>query len=315
MASPGREITFAATSSRDRGRVLLVAEEPLELVHEALTKTGVEIVGVSRGTAALVSMQRSRPDLVIASTSIKGIRPSELARMLVHTQDGVPLILVGSEESTVDRRSASLALGAFDYFHLPSELHLLTARAGQLIELRQRMNRLRAEADLDYLTGLSNRRRFRRALTREVERWRRYGVPCALLLLDIDHLKVINDTFGHASGDVVIRQVAKTLLSVSRQTDTPARLGGEEFALLLAGTTGDRAQIAADRLRELIAHQAVEGVGLATVSIGVAACPEHANSERTLYTAGDSALYIAKNQGRNRVAVATLLQENLPGVD
>ena len=314
MSAPGRDRRVVDRGARDRGRALLIAEEPLDLVSEALKGTGVEIVDVSRGTAALIALQRSRPDIVIACTAIKGIRTAELARMLTHTQDGAPLILVGTQDSTVDRRSASFALGAFDYFQLPSEIHLLTARARQLIELRQSMNRLRAEADLDYLTGLANRRRFRRALMREVERWRRYGVPCALLLLDIDHLKVTNDAYGHACGDLVIRQIAKTLLSVSRDNDTPARLGGEEFALLLAGTSGEKAQLAAGRLCTLISHQPVEGVGIATVSIGVAACPEHANSERTLYTACDSALYVAKNEGRNRVAVASLLQEKLPGV-
>ena len=314
MSAPGRNRRVVNNEARDRGRALLIAEEPLELVSATLKRSGMEIVGVSRGTAALISLQRSRPDIVIACTAIRGIRTAELARMLAHTQEGVPLILVGAEDSTVDRRSASFALGAVDYFQLPSEIHLLTARAGQLIELTKLMNRLRAEADLDYLTGLANRRRFRRALAREVERWRRYSVPCALLLLDIDHLKVTNDTYGHAGGDLVIRQIAKTLLAVSRANDTAARLGGEEFALLLAGTSGDKAQLAAERLRTLIAHQPVDGVGIATVSIGVAACPEHANSERTLYTAGDSALYLAKNEGRNRVAVASLMQEKLPGV-
>src|SRR5205807_3430464 len=122
-----------------------------------------------------------------------------------------------------------LEQGAFDYFQVPAEIELLVARTRQLVQLRQLFERLRAEADLDYLTGLANRRRFRRALKREVERWHRYGVPCALLLLDIDHLKTINDTYGHDGGDRVIRQIANVLLSVSRDTDTAARLGGEEF--------------------------------------------------------------------------------------
>ena len=103
-----------------------------------------------------------------------------------------------------------------------------------IVTLRQTMERLRSEADLDHLTGLANRRRFRVALNREVERWRRYGVPCALLLLDIDHMKAINDRFGHPTGDSVIRQIASVLTKVLRDNDTAARLGGEEFALLLA---------------------------------------------------------------------------------
>jgi diguanylate cyclase (GGDEF)-like protein len=180
--------------------------------------------------------------------------------------------------------------------------------------VRQTVERLRSEADLDHLTGLANRRRFRVALNREVERWRRYGVPCALLLLDIDHMKAINDRFGHPAGDLVIRQIADVLTKVLRDNDTAARLGGEEFALLLASVDGGKAAAAAERLRAILAEQTIPEVGNFSVSIGVAGCPAHATSERTLYAASDQALYVAKNEGRDRVAVAPLLQEKLPGV-
>jgi diguanylate cyclase (GGDEF)-like protein len=173
---------------------------------------------------------------------------------------------------------------------------------------------LRSEADLDALTGLANRRRFRTALNREVERWRRYSVPCALLLLDIDYMKAINDRFGHPTGDLVIRHIANVLSGVSRDNDTAARLGGEEFALLLANISSEKGVQAAERLRAALAEQALEGVGAITVSIGVAGCPANATSDRALYAASDRALYVAKNEGRNRVAVAPLLQEKLPGV-
>jgi diguanylate cyclase (GGDEF)-like protein len=299
---------------RDRGRVLLIADQHLDLLNTTLAGAGFEIVEVSRSPAALVSLQRSRPHIVVAAIAMKGMTMTELGRMLNQVQEGIPLLLVGVETSTIARRLEALQSGAADYFQIPTELSLLAERARQLLEQRQLVDRLRADADLDYLTGLSNRRRFRKALGREVERWRRYGVPCALLMLDIDHLKVINDQHGHPVGDVVIRHIANTLLAVSRENDTPARLGGEEFALLLAGISGEKAALAAERLLLGIADRPVEGVGQVTVSIGVAACPLHANSERTLYAAGDRALYVAKNEGRNRVAVAALVQENLPGV-
>jgi diguanylate cyclase (GGDEF)-like protein len=234
--------------------------------------------------------------------------------MLSNSDDGIPLVLVGSDTSTIDRRREALLAGAFDYFQLPAELDLLVERTQQLVAIRQRIDDLRADADLDHLTGLANRRRFRVALQREVERWRRYGVPCALLLIDIDHLKKINDKFGHPAGDAVIRQIAQTVKEVSRDNDTPARMGGEEFALLLAGIDAEKATIAADRLRDVLRRRTVEGVGNVTVSIGVAACPNSANSERGLYSASDAALYVAKNSGRDRVSVAPLLQEKLPGV-
>jgi diguanylate cyclase (GGDEF)-like protein len=302
------------TASRNSPRVLLITDDPQVPLRASLESAGLEVVGVCTGAAALISLQRSRPQLVIASTATRGISSGELARMLGQTRDGAFLILVGAEPSTFERRQAALAAGAFDYFQLPEEFELLALRSGQLIKLRQAMDRLRAEADLDHLTGLANRRRFRVALAREVERWRRYGVPCALLLLDIDYMKAINDKYGHPAGDVVIREIAATLARVSRNNDTAARLGGEEFALLFAGIGDTKAELAAKRLLTILAEQHVEGVGNISVSIGVAACPAHADSERALYAASDRALYVAKNEGRKRVAIAPLMQEKLPGV-
>jgi diguanylate cyclase (GGDEF)-like protein len=241
---------------------------------------------------------------VIANLSAKGLSERELARTLSGMHDELPLLLTGSDKGTVERRLAALALGAFDYFQLPVELNLLTQRIKQLVALRLKIERLKADADLDPLTGLANRRRFRKALTNEVERWRRYGVPCALLTVDIDHLKAINDKYGHTAGDAAIQHVGQFLESVSRDSDTAARLGGEEFALLMPGLTLDQAVAAAERLRAALVQQHVEGIGQVTVSIGVATCPTHADSERSLYAASDRALYVAKNEGRNRVAVA-----------
>lgn len=309
-----RQTSTATAAARERGRVLIITEEFNVEYRMALESAGLEIVGITAGAAALVSLTRARPHLVIASVPTRTLSTSELARMLIQTDDGVPLILVGNEVSTSQRRHQALSEGAFDYFQVPAEVESLILRVKQMVLLRQTMERLRSEADLDHLTGLANRRRFRKALTGEVERWRRYGVPCALLMLDIDHMKAINDRFGHPAGDIVIRQIAKILTDVSRDNDTAARLGGEEFALLLSGVDARKAAVAAERLRSILAEQTVPEVGRISVSIGVAACPASADSDRALYSASDRALYVAKNEGRNRVAVAPLLQEKLPGV-
>jgi diguanylate cyclase (GGDEF)-like protein len=294
--------------------VLLVTDDEQPLLVDRFHAKGIEVVGVSTATAAIVSLQRTRPHLVVANPLAKGLSVNELARMLEQSDDGIPLVLAGSSPANYENRLAALNEGAFDYFELPIELDLLVKRSEQLITLRQKIDRLRSDADLDSLTGLANRRRFRVALVREVERWRRYGVPCALLLLDIDHLKKINDQFGHPAGDLVIRQIAQTLSEVSRDNDTAARLGGEEFALLLAGIDVEKASAAAERLRDVISRKTFEGVGTVTVSIGVSGCPASGTAERALYTASDQALYVAKNGGRNRVAVAPPLQDKLPGV-
>jgi diguanylate cyclase (GGDEF)-like protein len=293
--------------------VLLIADDRTQFV-ENLNDRGIDVFGVSNGTAAIVSLTRTRPHLVIADATTRGLRIRELAKMLAQAEDGIPLLLAGAEPSSVAVRRAAILEGAFDYFSLPDEVELLVERTQQLVLLRQKIDRLRADADLDSLTGLANRRRFRVALARELERWRRYRVPCALLMLDIDHLKLVNDMYGHPVGDSVIRQIAQTLREVSRDNDTAARLGGEEFGLLLAGVDLDRAVSAAERLRAVLSSKRVEGVGTVTVSIGVAGCPENATSERALYSASDEALYVSKNSGRDRVSVAPPLQEKLPGV-
>ena len=313
MSARAEKRNLAKPNDRLRGRVLLIADDRTQFV-ESLNDRGIDVFGVSNGTAAIVSLTRTRPHLVIADATTRGLRIRELAKMLAQAEDGIPLLLAGAEPSGVAVRRAAMLEGAFDYFSLPAEVDLLVERTQQLVLLRQKIDRLRADADLDSLTGLANRRRFRVALARELERWRRYRVPCALLMLDIDHLKLVNDKFGHPVGDSVIRQIAQTLREVSRDNDTAARLGGEEFGLLLAGVDLNRAVSAAERLRAVLSSKRVEGVGTVTVSIGVAGCPENATSERALYSASDEALYVSKNSGRDRVSVAPPLQEKLPGV-
>ena len=166
--------------ARDQGRVLLVTDEPARAAYStALERAGLTVVGIAGGVAALISLRRTRPHIVVIDVNLRGIRAEELARSLTQTEDSVAVILVGDEAATNARRGAAIATGAFDYFQMPADLSLLIARAEQLVALKQVMDRLRAEADRDYLTGLVNRRRFRTALGQEVERWRRYSVPCA----------------------------------------------------------------------------------------------------------------------------------------
>ncbi|HEX8557274.1 MAG TPA: GGDEF domain-containing response regulator [Pyrinomonadaceae bacterium] len=291
--------------TRDQGRLLLVTDDPRVGEHAAgLEARGFFVAGVEGGAKALVALQRTRPHVVVADSALKGISAAELTRMLSATQTAVPVVIVGREPSTPERRGAAMESGASDYFRLPEEFALLAARAGQLVAHRLTIERLRAEADQDYLTGLANRRRFRKALGQEVERWRRYQSPCALLLFDIDHMKRVNDTFGHPAGDRAIRFVADVLAELSRDNDTAARLGGEEFALLLAGAAGDRAFAAAERVRLAVAERPLPEVGGVSVSVGVAACPSNARSERELFSAADAALYRAKRAGRNRTVAA-----------
>ncbi|MHC1761947.1 MAG: GGDEF domain-containing protein [Negativicutes bacterium] len=160
----------------------------------------------------------------------------------------------------------------------------------------------------DSLTGLSNRRHVLETGGRMMESYRRYQRPLALLMLDIDHFKKINDTYGHAAGDLVLVQLADVLRSILRAADLCGRFGGEEFVCLLPETSEPEALILAERLRGKLAEQSVSaeaGEVFFTVSIGVSvAQPEDINIGRLIQRA-DLALYEAKRAGRNRICLQT----------
>jgi diguanylate cyclase (GGDEF)-like protein len=159
-------------------------------------------------------------------------------------------------------------------------------------------------ATTDGMTGIYNRRHFLTLADREWERASRYGRPLAFLMIDIDHFKRINDQHGHEVGDQVIMQVAKLATGCKRTIDVLARIGGEEFALLLPETNLKEAMIAAERLREQVAAGPLVGVPAAisaTVSIGVAEVWRSSHGIADVMRAADQALYEAKRRGRNLV--------------
>jgi diguanylate cyclase len=160
----------------------------------------------------------------------------------------------------------------------------------------------------DALTGLANRRQFEVAISREIDRVARAGEPALLLVLDIDHFKKVNDTHGHAAGDLVIQSVAAALQDCVRPMDTVARVGGEEFAIILPNCPPAFGQTVAERIRNKVASQPVALVGGAalavTVSVGGAFAPQWVRSSPTLWMdRADQQLYRAKAEGRNRTCL------------
>jgi diguanylate cyclase (GGDEF)-like protein len=161
-------------------------------------------------------------------------------------------------------------------------------------------------AHVDALTQLANRRRLDEDLRTELERARRYGRPLGLIMLDIDHFKVLNDTYGHQHGDEVLRLLAATLTATLRGSDTAYRYGGEELCIVVRESDAGQTRELAERLRAELAHVFVGDAGFArvTASFGVAATPDHADTPAGLLAAADRALYAAKGNGRDRVEVA-----------
>ena len=161
-------------------------------------------------------------------------------------------------------------------------------------------------ASTDELTGLSNRRRFTEAFRLEMARVRRTSQPLSLAMFDVDHLKRINDSHGHPAGDAAIRHVSDALRRGRRETDITARLGGEEFAILMPNTDRMGAVKAAERIRHELSESSIPVVGSVTVSIGVAAAPEETSDEQALLRIADERLYAAKAAGRNQVCYLSL---------
>ena len=165
--------------------------------------------------------------------------------------------------------------------------------------------KLQQMATRDGLTGLFNRRQFNLMLEDSFARHTRYDRPVSLLMIDIDHFKQVNDTYGHPAGDVVLVELGKRLTLQAREIDRVCRYGGEEFVVLLPETDSAGAQVIAQRLCEAMADEQWDlGDGTqisVTVSIGVASCPDHVGTSQALLTAADKALYAAKESGRNRV--------------
>ena len=192
-----------------------------------------------------------------------------------------------------------------------SDLSLKNTFAGQIglsianIRLREA---LRSQSIIDALTGLFNRRYLEEILEREVRRATRSEQPVGVMMLDLDHFKNFNDTYGHEAGDAVLREAAAFLKRSVRAEDIVCRFGGEEFVIILpladANATQGRAERIRSKVHELTVLHEGKSVGAVTVSVGVAALPAHGESSKALLEAADAALYRAKREGRDRVVMA-----------
>lgn len=175
--------------------------------------------------------------------------------------------------------------------------------------LKSAFAQIEALATHDHLTGLPNRRVFDERLDSEAARSRRYGHPFGLIILDLDKFKTINDTYGHPFGDEVLRYVARMIEVSIRETDVPARIGGEEFAVILPETSFDDVNAVAEKLRHAVAEHGVRAENVPdmvriTLSAGAACSAGHLVTPDAMLNAADAALYRSKTEGRNRITVA-----------
>ena len=193
-----------------------------------------------------------------------------------------------------------------------TEADFLTTYAQQIevaITIADLFETVKSQAVTDSLTGLYNRRYFEECLTREVTRAQRQNQPFSIIGLDLDFLKKINDVHGHAYGDLAIKTIADILKKNARSIDIAARMGGEEFNLLLPGIDSKGAMIAAERIRKAIEVEEIETIGHITASVGVATYLEHSDNIDEVMELTDQAMYMSKRNGRNQVTLAKPITE------
>ena len=310
-----------------RPRVLLVLESPGEsaALVDALAHHGFEATAVPRARDALRRLSGPRrPEAVVVDSALSDVDGSAAARAMkdLLPDEFLPILLLCG--GGVDARVRGLLDGADDAVAAPCATSELAARLTALLRITAREDGLRlANAELerlsitDPLTGLFNRRYFRYRLEQELERSRRHGAPVALMLLDLDHFKRVNDLYGHGAGDVALRALADLLGRELRRVDVCARWGGEEFAVLLPDTDQRGAAVVAERvLRAVRTHlrfsaPPVHGPARrlehfrVTASAGVAVHASAGTADAdALLAAADAALYGAKSEGRDRACFA-----------
>lgn len=301
--------------STPSARVLVVDDDSLqrELIARSLSVSGYVVDTAANGREALERVRLSRPDVVVTDSEMPVMDGITLCRLikgneLIHST----YVIFLSAHGATNAKVTALDVGADDYLVKPADENELRARVRAGLRLQRALADLEAKNELlerlaltDALTGLANRRAFEEALSTETARATRHGKPLSLLFLDLDHFKNVNDQHGHAVGDEVLSAVSDLLKRLGRRGDMTARIGGEEFAVLLPQTSLSQAKLVAERIRVALEASPVgrtKPVKM-TTSIGCASYDGNGDMpSSTLLRVADEALYRAKQDGRNRVA-------------
>jgi diguanylate cyclase (GGDEF)-like protein len=255
------------------------------------------VSGASEHVEVMEGLARSAVETGQPTAGHAGDPPVEVvAYPLGHDDEVLGAVVVGDPEGGTFSTEARAALVA------------LSRQAGTAVHNVQDHRETQRLSVTDPLTGAGNFRHLSTTLAREVERALRFDRPLSVLMLDLDHFKEVNDTWGHARGDTVLRELARRLGDCVREVDTVARYGGEEFALVLPETDLEGAEMVAQRVVESVGSEPFTApdapLVAVTVSVGVAAFPLHGHNAGDVMRAADRALYAAKSSGRNQWCTA-----------
>jgi diguanylate cyclase (GGDEF)-like protein len=291
----------------------------LKVIAKILEQGGYETTFASSGQQALDRIPFAKPDLILLDLMMPDITGLDVCKQLKSKPDlaEIPIIFLTASTER-EHLLEAFEKGAVDYVTKPFHSQELLARVRTHLELkhsREQLKKLLQEqreliqelerlATTDPLTGVLNRRHLFTLAEQELKRAQRYDNIFSVLILDIDHFKQINDTYGHTVGDRVLEVMAQTVLNSLRKVDYFGRFGGEEFVAFLPETDIDAAIMVAERVREKVKAIAIsvqEQLVSMTVSIGVASYQSGDETVDSIIQRADKALYQAKHQGRNRV--------------
>jgi diguanylate cyclase (GGDEF)-like protein len=334
---PATDTSHPRHPLQDRSVLALIADDDrgvVVILETVLRRAGLDVVTTRDGEEAWTRLcTPPHPALAIVDWMMPGIDGLDLCGRIRRNPDLATLyvIVLTARDGRADLVSA-LRAGADDYVIKPFDLEELQARiqvglrvatlqqrlAAQVIELQNARDALDRLAGTDVLTDLCTRRRWFEVANSELDRFQRYGHPFSVLVADLDNFKRINDTYGHAAGDDVLRAVARLLRTCGRQSDSVGRLGGEEFAVLMPESDATAASELAARIIDGCRSLTVDTRGGAvrfTCSIGIGEAQPGDTRVEDIVNRADAALYEAKRQGRDRVAAVTTLTSPFSAAD
>jgi diguanylate cyclase (GGDEF)-like protein len=310
--------------SAAKQRLLIVDDQPanIRVMAEAL-REDYELFFATSGKRALEIVATGNIDLVLLDVVMPDLDGFEVCRQMKsdETTSRIPVIFVTAREE-VDDETRGFNVGGVDYIAKPIRPPIVRARVQTHLELKHARDLLESLASIDALTGIANRRQFDASLEAEFRRCVRVGAPLSLAMIDVDHFKKFNDTYGHAHGDACLRAVARSIQSVARRPgDVAARYGGEEFGLILPHTDGASALAVLRHLLEEIAslsipHSAAPAAEHLTISAGaVTIVPSESDDAASIVAAADRLLYDAKENGRNHAVHVDLMTNKRERID
>jgi len=307
--------------SDDSKPILLIiddSEDVHRLLKARLRSEPLDIVSAMSGAEGLQKAKAAQPSVVLLDLDMPVMHGFAVLRELKNdtTLVNIPVIVLSGVDQAQDKITA-FELGATDYVTKPFDFAELRARVRACMRTSQLLRLLETRAEVDGLTELANRAAFNRRWAQEVKENHRYGKPLSIAMMDADHFKKVNDTYGHPAGDEVLATLARIVRKCSRSSDIACRYGGEEFVLIMPHTHTTEASIVCERIREAVEstvwarhpeHKITISIGVSGAEVGL---PQ--TSPEAWLEAADKALYTAKKSGRNRV-VESFFDTRGPGL-